>query len=113
MAIKKITNVFDNHVDSKRTFREIRLLRHMAHENVIAIRDIIPPTSAHAFRDVFIVYDLMDTDLHQIIKSGQSLSDDHCQYFIYQVSRGGGSRAAGQAGWWWWWWRGAAAANTV
>jgi hypothetical protein len=37
---------------------------------------------------VFIVYDLMDTDLHQIIKSGQELSDDHCQYFIYQVGRG-------------------------
>jgi hypothetical protein len=38
VAIKKISNVFDNHVDSKRTFREIKLLRHMVHENIISIR---------------------------------------------------------------------------
>ena len=31
------------------------------------------------------VYDLMDTDLHQIIRSSQPLTDDHYQYFIYQA----------------------------
>lgn len=36
--------------------------------------------------DVYIVYELMDTDLHQIIRSSQQLSDDHYQYFVYQVS---------------------------
>jgi len=30
----------------------------------------------------------MDTDLHQIIRSPQHLSDDHVQYFLYQVLRG-------------------------
>ncbi|VFQ91459.1 unnamed protein product [Cuscuta campestris] len=30
----------------------------------------------------------MDTDLHQIIRSHQSLSEEHCQYFMYQVLRG-------------------------
>jgi len=34
----------------------------------------------------YIVYELMDTDLHQIIRSSQPLSDDHFQYFIYQAS---------------------------
>lgn len=32
------------------------------------------------------VYELMDTDLHQIIRSSQPLTDDHFQYFVYQVS---------------------------
>lgn len=36
--------------------------------------------------DVYIVYELMDTDLHQIIRSSQALTDEHFQYFIYQVS---------------------------
>jgi len=31
------------------------------------------------------VYDLMDTDLHQIIRSSQPLTDDHFQYFVYQA----------------------------
>lgn len=34
VAIKKIANAFDNRVDAKRTLREIKLLRHMDHENV-------------------------------------------------------------------------------
>ncbi|CAN1300574.1 Mitogen-activated protein kinase 4 [Linum perenne] len=88
VAIKKIGNAFDNRVDAKRTLREIKLLRHMNHENVIAIRDIIRPPKKEAFNDVYIVYELMDTDLHQIIRSDQFLTDDHCQYFLYQLLRG-------------------------
>jgi hypothetical protein len=51
---------------------------------VIAVHDILRPPTRDA-NDVYLVYELMDTDLHQIIRSSQSLSDDHFQYFIYQV----------------------------
>jgi mitogen-activated protein kinase 1/3 len=34
------------------------------------------------------VSELMDTDLHQIIKSSQALTNDHCQYFLFQLLRG-------------------------
>ncbi|XP_057450001.1 mitogen-activated protein kinase 4-like isoform X2 [Lotus japonicus] len=88
VAIKKIGNTFDNIIDAKRTLREIMLLRHMDHENIIAIKDIIRPARKEAFNDVYIVYELMDTDLHQIIRSNQPLTDDHCQYFLYQLLRG-------------------------
>lgn len=36
VAIKKIANAFDNYMDAKRTLREIKLLRHLDHENVSA-----------------------------------------------------------------------------
>lgn len=36
VAMKKIANAFDNHMDAKRTLREIKLLRHFDHENVRA-----------------------------------------------------------------------------
>ncbi|RLN11987.1 ABA stimulation MAP kinase [Panicum miliaceum] len=88
VAIKKIANAFDNKIDAKRTLREIKLLRHMDHENIVAIRDIIPPPQREAFNDVYIAYELMDTDLHQIIRSNQALSEEHCQYFLYQILRG-------------------------
>lgn len=88
VAIKKIGNAFDNIIDARRTLREIKLLRHMEHENVIAIKDIIRPPKKDTFNDVYIVYELMDTDLHQIIHSDQQLTDDHCQYFLYQLLRG-------------------------
>ncbi|KAK3227842.1 hypothetical protein Dsin_007704 [Dipteronia sinensis] len=88
VAIKKIGNAFDNRIDAKRTLREIKLLRHLDHENVIAIKDIIRPPMKENFNDVYIVYELMDTDLHQIIRSHQDLTDDHCRYFLYQLLRG-------------------------
>ncbi|PKI38288.1 hypothetical protein CRG98_041335 [Punica granatum] len=88
VAIKKIGNAFDNRIDAKRTLREIKLLRHMDHENVVALKDIIRPPQKENFNDVYIVYELLDTDLHQIIRSSQPLTDDHCRYFLYQLLRG-------------------------
>ncbi|KAH9700882.1 mitogen-activated protein kinase 3 [Citrus sinensis] len=75
-------------MDAKRTLREIKLLRHLDHENVIAVRDVVPPPLRREFTDVYIAAELMDTDLHQIIRSNQSLSEEHCQYFLYQLLRG-------------------------
>ncbi|KAF8712946.1 hypothetical protein HU200_028732 [Digitaria exilis] len=88
VAIKKIGNAFDNQIDAKRTLREIKLLRHMKHENVISIKDIIRPPRRENFNDVYIVYELMDTDLHHLLRSNQPLTADHCQYFVYQLLRG-------------------------
>ena len=85
VAIKRNTNVFENTTDARRTLREIKLLRHLFHENIIAVKDIMVPSSKHAFKDLYVVYELMDTDLHQIIRSSQLLNDDHYQYLIYQV----------------------------
>lgn len=49
---------------------------------IVAIRDIIPPPLREAFNDVYIAYELMDTDLHQIIRSNQALSEEHCQVLV-------------------------------
>ncbi|KAM7261084.1 hypothetical protein ACFE04_026559 [Oxalis oulophora] len=88
VAIKKVGNAFDNKVDAKRTLREIKLLRHMDHDNVISIKDIIRPPLKENFNDVYIVYELMHTDLHQIIRSNKGLTDEHCRHFLYQLLRG-------------------------
>lgn len=86
VAIKRITP-FDHSMFCMRTLREIKLLRHFRHENIIAILDIIKPTSFEAFNEVYLIQELMETDLHRVIRT-QELSDDHCQYFIYQTIRG-------------------------
>lgn len=49
MAIKKIPGAFDDLVDAKRIVREIRLLRHFNHENVMKVVDILPPASLEDF----------------------------------------------------------------
>ncbi|CAE5962605.1 unnamed protein product [Arabidopsis arenosa] len=88
VAIKKIHNVFENRIDALRTLRELKLLRHLRHENVVALKDVMMANNKRSFKDVYLVSELMDTDLHQIIKSSQVLSNDHCQYFLFQLLRG-------------------------
>eukprot|EP00735_Rhodelphis_limneticus_P015118 TRINITY_DN9278_c0_g1::TRINITY_DN9278_c0_g1_i1::g.13289::m.13289 TRINITY_DN9278_c0_g1::TRINITY_DN9278_c0_g1_i1::g.13289 ORF type:complete len:471 (+),score=49.41,sp/P42525/ERK1_DICDI/60.68/3e-153,Pkinase/PF00069.20/1.4e-75,Pkinase_Tyr/PF07714.12/1.3e-34,Kdo/PF06293.9/7.8e-07,Kinase-like/PF14531.1/1.5e+02,Kinase-like/PF14531.1/0.048 TRINITY_DN9278_c0_g1_i1:124-1413(+) len=88
VAIKKVPKAFRHLMDSKRILREIKLLRHFNHENVITLKDILRPTNYENFSDVYLVTELMDTDLHQIIASPQPLTDEHCQYFVYQILRG-------------------------
>jgi mitogen-activated protein kinase 1/3 len=86
-AVKKIQNAFDDLVDAKRILREVRLLRQLKHDNIISILDMYPPASVD-FEDIYIVTDLMETDLHRVIYSKQQLTDEHFQYFIYQLLRG-------------------------
>lgn len=87
VAVKKVTNAFDDLIDAKRILREIRILRQLNHDNVIRILDIYPPQGPD-FEDIYIVTDLMETDLHRVIYSKQALTDEHCQYFAYQILRG-------------------------
>ncbi|BGP07839.1 mitogen activated protein kinase [Rhodotorula toruloides] len=75
VAIKKISP-FDHSMFCLRTLREIKLLRWFNHENVISILDIIKPASLEGFSEVYLIQELMETDLHRVIRS-QELSDDH------------------------------------
>lgn len=43
------------------------------------------PKSFESFSDVYFVFDLMETDLRHIIESDQELTDEHIQYFMYQI----------------------------
>jgi len=90
VAIKKIANVFSDLVDAKRILREIKLLRHFgSHENIVQVKDIITvPPNTIDFADVYIVTNLMESDLDRIITSRQALTNQHHQYFLYQILRG-------------------------
>lgn len=104
VAIKKITP-FDHSMFCLRTLREMKLLRYFNHENIISILDIQKPRDYESFTEVYLiqvgfilfvqiyrklltrfVQELMETDMHRVIRT-QDLSDDHCQYFIYQTLR--------------------------
>jgi len=90
VAIKKMSNVFSHPLETKRTLRELRLLRHFIdHENVLTISNVILPMGQDMLhRDIFVVTELMDTDLDQVIRSQQPLSMMHVQTFLYQILRG-------------------------
>merc|ERR1719361_954670 len=89
-AVKKNRNVFSNVEDAKRILREIKLMQHMDHRNVMRLTGCIPPerTKVDRFNDVYLVMDKCDTTLKRVIQSKQRLSEDHIVYFAYQMARG-------------------------
>uniref|UniRef100_A0A665U0I1 mitogen-activated protein kinase n=1 Tax=Echeneis naucrates TaxID=173247 RepID=A0A665U0I1_ECHNA len=88
IAVKKLSRPFQSIIHAKRTYRELRLLKHMKHENVIGLLDVFTPaTSLEEFTDVYLVTHLMGADLNNIVKC-QKLTDDHVQFLIYQILRG-------------------------
>ncbi|KAF2317437.1 hypothetical protein GH714_022275 [Hevea brasiliensis] len=46
------------------------------------------PPSRREFRDVYVVFELMESDLHQVIKANDDLTPEHYQFFLYQLLRG-------------------------
>jgi serine/threonine protein kinase len=88
VAIKKIEKAFEHKVFALRTLRELKIMRLLDHDNVLSIKTILKPESLDKFDQIYVVSELMETDLSQIIKSNQSLSDEHVQFFVYQILRG-------------------------
>ena len=50
VAIKKITSIFDQLTLAKRTYREIKILKHFKHDNIISIKEILRPRDLQTFK---------------------------------------------------------------
>ena len=81
VALKKIFSAFQNDTDAQRTFREIMFLQELNHENVVRLFNVL---RAENDRDIYLVFEFMETDLHQVIRAG-ILEEVHQQYIIYQI----------------------------
>uniref|UniRef100_A0A3P9PRV7 mitogen-activated protein kinase n=1 Tax=Poecilia reticulata TaxID=8081 RepID=A0A3P9PRV7_POERE len=87
VAVKKLSRPFQSLIHSRRSYRELRLLKHMKHENVIGLLDVFTPAGTLEDFNDYLVTNLMGADLNNIVKF-QRLSDEHVQFLIYQLLRG-------------------------
>jgi len=84
VALKKIFDAFQNATDAQRTFREIMFLQELRdHENIIRLTNVL---KADNDRDIYLVFEYMETDLHAVIRAN-ILEDIHKQYIIYQLCK--------------------------
>ncbi|XP_064240771.1 mitogen-activated protein kinase 15 isoform X3 [Aotus nancymaae] len=85
VAIKKIFDAFRDKTDAQRTFREITLLQEFGeHPNIISLLDVI---RAENDRDIYLVFECMDTDLNAVIRKGGLLQDVHVRSIFSQLLR--------------------------
>ncbi|KAF8086169.1 hypothetical protein N665_0633s0021 [Sinapis alba] len=87
VAIKKINDVFEHISDALRILREVKLLRLLRHPDIVEIKSIMLPPSKREFKDIYVVFELMESDLHQVIKANDDLTKEHHQFFLYQMLR--------------------------
>lgn len=90
VAIKKNKGVFDHITDARRILREIKLLMHFDHQDIIELIGVVPPEphEIDTYNDVYLVMPKVETTLAKVIRSKQTLTDRHFQFFIYQMLRG-------------------------
>ncbi|KAL2665854.1 hypothetical protein AAZX31_02G269700 [Glycine max] len=87
VAIKKIHDIFEHVSDAARILREIKLLRLLRHPDIVEIKHVMLPPSRRDFKDIYVVFELMESDLHQVIKANDDLTKEHYQFFLYQLLR--------------------------
>ncbi|KAH9284157.1 Mitogen-activated protein kinase 11 [Echinococcus granulosus] len=87
VAIKRIDKPFDTLEDAKRTYRELAIMAHMDHENVVTLVDAFTPQATlESFNEIFFVMPLMAGDLAEVLKH-QVLDDDQITFLVYQILR--------------------------
>jgi len=82
VALKKIFDAFQNSTDAQRTYREIMFLQELNnHENIVRMTNCL---KADNDRDIYVVFEYMETDLHAVIRAN-ILEEIHKQYIVYQL----------------------------
>ncbi|KAK2952005.1 putative Mitogen-activated protein kinase 15 [Blattamonas nauphoetae] len=80
-ALKKSFDAFQNPTDAQRTYREVMFLTELGrHENIVHLANVI---KADNIKDIYLVFELLDTDLHVVIRSN-ILEPIHKQFVMYQ-----------------------------
>lgn len=89
VAVKRIKKVLHTDAMATRILRELKFLRLLnAHENIVSVKDVLIPSHYDKFNDVFVVMELMPTDLGRLIRSKTILSEQHIKLLMFQLLRG-------------------------
>ncbi|GMT26282.1 hypothetical protein PFISCL1PPCAC_17579, partial [Pristionchus fissidentatus] len=84
VAIKKLSRPFQNVTHAKRAYREFKLMKLVSHKNIIGLLNAFTPQkSLRDFADLYIVMELMDANLCQVIN--MELDHERISYLLYQM----------------------------
>ncbi|KAG7465160.1 hypothetical protein MATL_G00173330 [Megalops atlanticus] len=84
VAVKKLSRPFQNQTHAKRAYRELVLLKCVNHKNIIRLINVFTPQkSLEEFQDLYLVMELMDASLCQVIH--MDLDHERMSYLLYQI----------------------------
>lgn len=87
IAIKRVRRVFDNYLVLRRTLREIRLMSHFRHPNLMRLHKVLPLDNNTT--DLYLSLELMDCDLDTLVHTKRvALTDQQVCCFTAQILLG-------------------------
>ena len=85
VAIKKVNELFEDIVDSKRVLREITLLRFMKNRFIVELLDIEYDKKYKNFDCIYLIFECLHSDLKKLIKSSTFLTMDDVKMYVYHI----------------------------
>ena len=96
VALKRL--ILWDRMNCRAALREIKVLKTLEHENVVKLTKVVD-SEGLAFQDgatenfkeateLFLVEELLDSDLHHILQSKGKLREDYVKLFLYELLRG-------------------------
>lgn len=96
VALKRL--FLRDRMNCRAALREIKVLKTLEHENVVKLTKVVDSeglefreSATVAFKEateLFLVEELVDSDLHHILQSKGKLREDYVKLFLYQLLRG-------------------------
>mmetsp|Transcript_15038 Transcript_15038/g.43423 ORF Transcript_15038/g.43423 Transcript_15038/m.43423 type:complete len:620 (+) Transcript_15038:78-1937(+) len=88
VAVKRIDDVFDSSVQCRRILREIAIMSHLRHPNIVQIFDLPMPSSLDQYEVLYIVMEKCDTDLRKVCYSSKGVSLPQARKLAYGLLLG-------------------------
>jgi len=85
----RTVNILSDSFLAKRVLREVKLLNHFHHPNILGLMDLVLDLQPPNRHKLYLVTELMCTDLAQVIADQRiDITHDHIQFFMYHILLG-------------------------
>lgn len=85
VAVKKMLNLFDDVVDTKRLLREIQILKHLDNKHIVKLYDMLEPADPRGFTSLYLVLEQAQSDIKKLLKTSIFLTELHVQTILYNL----------------------------
>lgn len=85
VVIKKMLNLFEDVVDTKRLLREIQILKQLDNKHIVKLYDVMEPKNLKEFKNIYLVLEPVQSDLKKVLKTSIHLTDLHVQTILYNL----------------------------
>jgi serine/threonine protein kinase len=87
-SMKKVDINFNSPINCLNVLREIKILKNITHRHIIGLKEVLAKETMATYDHIYLITDLMDIDLKNVIYSEQDLTIEHVKKIAFQIITG-------------------------